>query len=900
MRLNWIKLENWRQHKEKRIDFDNKTTVIYGPNESGKSTLLEGVSRGFFDKSSSNAEVIKRIKPLSASGSISSGVNIEFVLNDKTFRVEKYFNLRKGSKLFEIVQSKDRLLAEDDSADEMLIDLLEADLPSSRGSKPSQWGAFHWLFAPQENNKLPSEKDGDPTLSLHLESEESGGLLVTPRFQYIQDIVLGEYYQYFTKTGKFSGSSSIIKIDNELQESKERYDDALFKIESVESNKQKLEDLQNQLPGLREKHKKTKEELEKARSESIDFSSIEAKLKTSEISVKEAVRDVESASKALEDIKNASKNIEDIFNKLKKTQKELPTLEALTIEIEKQLKNKKKKVQDIAMKIRDTEELTKDARILYTKEEVLKKIEELDKKADKVKKLDEKIYNLRKQEIPMAPTEEDINDAIESKMRIEFLKENLISKGLAVNIKPGNKGSLDVIIDGDKLTKDKKNATGTESITVKAKELGEVTVKGKLDKAHDAKVDIQSIKQKIQDIFSKFEVNSLDKLKEINRNQIEIKNQLKELNAERRGIDDRSQDAINVELQNLNDKYDSYKKIKRSSIAIKQNPIKTDYGELIKKREKEENEVRKALDIAREERDQIEEDATKKKEQFTKVKTGIIYLTEELEKAKKAEREIIKRYGSEENQEKILTKSNEKLRKNKIEYEKIKQRYDELEKGPMNKIRRLEQQIKNQEGIIQQQQTSVDQLKGSIATSSLDGSYSKLSEIESHIEILSERYEKENIKSEAIKLLKETIDNQYHSALSAVVGPIQEDVKKYLGYVTGYYHEDVILNEYLFPIKLGEKGITDISLEFQDGSSGLKEILTLCIRLAVAKHLCKKDSQCLVLDDPFVHVSEDRSNRMIELINEVISSHNLQVIILTHRPMEFAGLSGKTVDILAS
>ncbi|MDQ1317752.1 MAG: hypothetical protein QG588_1405, partial [Candidatus Poribacteria bacterium] len=59
----------------------------------------------------------------------------------------------------------------------------------------------------------------------------------------------------------------------------------------------------------------------------------------------------------------------------------------------------------------------------------------------------------------------------------------------------------------------------------------------------------------------------------------------------------------------------------------------------------------------------------------------------------------------------------------------------------------------------------------------------------------------------------------------------------------------------------------------------------------------ERDCQCLILDDPFVHVSKERSNRMIELINEAIKDCGLQVIILTHRPMEFAGLEGTTVDI---
>ncbi|MQY58584.1 MAG: hypothetical protein GH144_03080 [Clostridia bacterium] len=166
-----------------------------------------------------------------------------------------------------------------------------------------------------------------------------------------------------------------------------------------------------------------------------------------------------------------------------------------------------------------------------------------------------------------------------------------------------------------------------------------------------------------------------------------------------------------------------------------------------------------------------------------------------------------------------------------------------------------------------------------------------------HYSQKNERLDKEQILAKSYGFLKEVLEQQYRSALSVVVSPIQEEVKRSLGYITGFLHDDVELNEYLFPTRLGERGFEDISLEFSDGSSGLKEGLALCVRLAVAKHLSGRDSQCLVLDDPFVHVSSDRSNKMIELINEAIKEHGLQVIIFTHRPMEFAGFAGKMVDI---
>ncbi len=68
MKLHWVELENWRKHTKTRIDFNENATVIYGPNETGKSTILEALSKGLFDKSSSRAEAIKCVKPLSAPG----------------------------------------------------------------------------------------------------------------------------------------------------------------------------------------------------------------------------------------------------------------------------------------------------------------------------------------------------------------------------------------------------------------------------------------------------------------------------------------------------------------------------------------------------------------------------------------------------------------------------------------------------------------------------------------------------------------------------------------------------------------------------------------------------------------------------------------------------------------
>jgi len=897
MKLHWVKLENWRQHAETRIDFDEDTTVIYGPNETGKSTVLEALSRGLFDKSNTHAEAIKRIKPLTASGAVASTVCIEFTLNKTRYRVEKNFNLRNGTSLHKIVGEEPILLNHDVEADGQLTQLLEADLPSTRGSKPSQWGAFHWLWAPQENRELPTDKEGDPTATLHLEAKDGGGILVTPKFRAVQHSVQIYHTQYFTKTGKTSKDSPISNTEEEIQTLQQGSVELRDKIKEVDSEKRQLEELQRQLPILETKVIETKEELKKARSEAIDFSSIESELRVSEAGVREAGRDVEDAKKALTELEKSTVEIEKHQRKEKETREYLSRLEALCEQLEGRQQGIKEKVEEKAMKIRECEELTKDARILWTKSDAEAKIGVLEKKIKRIKLLDDKIKSLREKEVPITPTNKEVENLIQSQTRIEALKESLTARGLAINVTPGEKGSLEVEVDGEGLKDGKLTATGTERVSIGAPGLGKVTVKAKLEQAHDAKVDILHLEGSIQGTLSKYAVNSIAELKELSQTQNDISNSIKELVAERRGVDERSINEINLELDKFKEKYEEYKKIKRIPNAIKLNPIDVDLGKLVNRREKEEVKARAVLDKARTERDEVDKELIEKNEELTEIRADQKHLSKDLDDARTQEREIIRQYGSVEFQEKRLGSAEANLEKRNEDCGKIRQRHEELEKGPIYRIKRLEQQIENQEHVIQQQRTSVDQLKGGIGAASLGGAYSDLAENESRIETLNERLEKERIRAESYKLLKEALEQQYRSALSAVVGPIQEEVKRLLSYVTGFLHEDVELNEYLFPTRLGERGFEDISLEFNDGSSGLKEVLALCVRLAVAKHLSGRDSQCLVLDDPFVHVSSDRSNKVIELINEAIKEYGLQVIVFTHRQMEFAGLTGRMVDI---
>ena len=87
------------------------------------------------------------------------------------------------------------------------------------------------------------------------------------------------------------------------------------------------------------------------------------------------------------------------------------------------------------------------------------------------------IEDLSKEEAPLVPTDDEIEELSQSQARIKALNESLAARGLTITITPGKKGSLQVEVDGEKLEDGRLKATGAESVSVTAADLGKVAVK---------------------------------------------------------------------------------------------------------------------------------------------------------------------------------------------------------------------------------------------------------------------------------------------------------------------------------------------------------------------------------------------------------------------------------------
>jgi len=894
MRLKKVELINWKQHEKKEIEFDDKTTVIYGPNGVGKSNLFEAIHRGLFDRHGSNDQKIKRIEPFSSVGGVSSTVKITFSLRGVTYIVEKTFNYNQGTKLYEIREGKPRLISKNDKADFKVIEMLEAEMQTRGASGPSKWGAFYWLWALQDERDLPSE--GDPTSVLHLDKSD-GQVLVTPKFQYVQAYLRKVYTDNFKQDGDPRKHSPMDELQEDLKDlfiEKQRLE---MRIGQIEEQKQNLEIKLQELPKFMEALESNKEKQKEAYASSQEFIRIEEELKTCKSKISELKLRVKNTTDAIERLRVASKKVRDLQERNTEIRNLLSGVELECSTFELQLGELTKKIDEKTDEVGNIDLLEGDARSLYSIKDNQNKIDEIEGKFARINAIEIEVANLQALEKPLVVSETELKELEEDETKLKINRMRLSESSLMITRTPGSDDVLGVVVDDQELDKDILEANTVKSVIVRYTGLGEVSIRADLEEAHNIQAEIKLLKSKLSSHTKRNFVSSVAELRNVFEENNRIANTVQALNAERRGIDARTTEELQGELNRLNSNLERYSQYERTSYVVENNPVDVDLGELVRRRESEKRTVEEEWKSLRDERDALNQVFSEKKDNRANLRAKLESVDEQISHAIEEQQELVRKFGSEEIQTAQLEKEQGELDAESLKLSGIEAEYKEFAEGPIAIIRRLETTIKQQEIILQNHRASIEQIRGAINKESREGFYSELSSVESKTESISETLERESIKADALSLLRSVLDEQYLEALHSVTEPIKQDVAYYLGYVTGNRHETVELNDDLFPVRLGERGYRELVMEFAEASSGLREILTLCVRLAVAKHLCSEEPQCLVLDDPFVHVSTDRSEPMIELINSVGEETGLQVVVLTHRQMEFAGFAGKLVDI---
>jgi DNA repair exonuclease SbcCD ATPase subunit len=892
MKLESIELINWKQHNHKKIVFDNQATVIHGPNESGKSTVFEALHRGFFDRHNSSSKGIKKITPLKARGKISSTVCIVFTISGERYRLEKTFNYKGETKLYRFTNGNPDMIAQDNPADQIVLDKLEAEMQRKSVSDPSKWGAFYWLWSLQDKRELPS--DGDISV-LKLDQVE-GNVLMTPKLESVRSQFTKIYTQYYSeKTGRPRKYSPLLVAEESLEDLSYSERALTMRISEVDKFKDEMNSKIEELPKLISECDLLKERQRDAREESAEYDLLKSDIETSEAKIEVIQGILDNAIAALARLQDAAEKIKIHRDQDKQLSEHFVRAEVNLELSEKALIEIENIIDDNSDSLAKIDELLADARAQYTIKTNQEQQHKLGKKIQDISDLGKKIEKIELEIRDIFVNRSDLIQLEKDTVKLELLKQRLQESGMIVEREDGSDGKLSVLTDKNEMNDD--SGSAIEEVIVFHQKYGKVRIRADLEKAQQIQQEVETLSNVIDDKLDKNNVSSIKELRSIFDNNQEFNNEISKIYANINGIDSRPANVIKKELAELIEKAKGYERIERRDYAIQNNPINDELSSLISERERNRLEIDDILRGSRETRDEIRKRNESNKEKRVQINTDREIIRTQLHDAEEAQQKLIQQFGSESIQTVKKEKEQEKLDLESKNLESLEQNQNDYEAGPLATIKQLEEEIEILEKIINDTRDTSNQLKGKIDEYSLEGVYSNLSVIQSQIDDQNERVESEKESAGAIKVLKEILEEQYNSNLGAITVPIKLDTEKYLAYITDKKHEEVELSDNLFPLRMGERGVSELSLDYEDGSSGLREVMGICVRLAIAKNISSIEPQSLVLDDPFVHVSEDRSKRIIELINQIIVETGLQVIILTHRPLEFSGFKGTMIDI---
>ena len=251
MRLLNCQLQNVRLHGDLEIAFSPRLTLIGGPNESGKSTLVEALHRVLFLKASATGAPVEALQSRLHLGQ--PVVQLSFEARGDVWTLRKRFSGNSGQ--VSLVAQSSGQPFNGPVAEELLAELLGVD--ETVGSKqantvlPSRW-AHLWVRQGDAAGDLLARGKGSYDFDqLRLQLERSGGAAVqqSAHDQRVEQRIQQLLDANLTSRGAKAKSPLFLR-EQDLQAAQQRMALALSRLQAYDDASEELAEIGEQLEQL--------------------------------------------------------------------------------------------------------------------------------------------------------------------------------------------------------------------------------------------------------------------------------------------------------------------------------------------------------------------------------------------------------------------------------------------------------------------------------------------------------------------------------------------------------------------------------------------------------------------------------------------------------------------------
>ena len=894
-KINSVEIENFRSYSTKKVfNFEDGFNLISGENGAGKTSLRLAIVLGLFSRPGG-----KGLESIMRSGN-KPVVKIEFVAEGSTHIIEKTFNKTPSgaTAVLTNIETGNRIELTDEAvfrcrqlvtgSEESIINNIDGNfsrlvdqitlakkfaegevtkiLKNNMGSLlfPEQ-GRLVELF--ETNDVLRNIGLDNHTLSINNDleklikrtDEERRDRLQTKKFDFKYDVINdvstgmaanGELYRKFTATKELT-----TKVAN-YKETESTLQDRYKLLESLKSSQdnisegENLDEIANKLEDSAEAHR--------------------IKRETAEEKTSSASKKLEDLEKLHDDRESIKSQINQLDTKIEVNKSKLDTENETLNKCEEDNEASKKKMTELKNLISDL-----DSWIDYKgedsyRQDLQKRISKCDAELNNINENNKHIVKLEQkmEKINPASTEqwEQINDLVH---KIDLAKGRLSPWNLHKSNPPSG---YEVKVDGEEFNQ---KSGKIESSLVMTDSKNKVILSISNPEESES---IDELESQLKEIFTLLDAKGRPELGVRRDKYVSL---TKDLDAVK-NKEFRSKEEIDK------DKLDLESKLKERKKKPKSKEPEGELTELFSKRthfegEKSANEkIRDGLNLQlgglRKSRDTLEKEVQAHEKERTELNGKLD--------------EHRKQYGSDSEIVEKLVINRKALEEAKAVSEPLTTSKESEEDGARKKASNIRKGSEERNKI----DIDIAECKALIDNEIKQSNYSKYAETEENLELAIGKLEDEVIKTKAIVLLQQSLENLKKDQMESIYPMLQTIINQVAVNLYGNGAK-IILNKDGFPQSLVRTGRSEINFEWE--SYGTREQLNLLYRLALIRIISDEKNTCLcfALDDPLVNSDKLRREKILNHLNGLISKGEHQVLVFTCHAEDYTtGKAAGTVD----
>jgi DNA repair exonuclease SbcCD ATPase subunit len=879
-----VTVSGWKAIDENpvEISFEGESWLIYGGNETGKSSTFSAIRAALFERPDARGTFANDwVNNQTPNG---ARIELELLVDGRAYTIVKTrgTNGNGNTKLYEGCGGGRTQISTGTDAVNEILELIGARPRGGAGGRdleqPQNWGILAWLLAPQGMDSVtPAREQGTQTIGLER--------AVSDQMVQVEETLKASLNTQLTPTGRVAGHSTYKAAIDAMGDATETLSEIETRRGKYTHLLQEITQVEQLIEGENGKLVEAEEAINNLVDEEVDLTDINAEIATIQGQIDTKEQEIVAAEQNVTALKEIENEANTHQNKLKGFKEQIKKVHSRKKALDSEIKSNHEQIKSHAERLKENSEenLTKQGLLRVAAAETTRI--ELKKTLVKLDELENERSELLKQGPILADDElRNMHDLVSRYDKADAMLE-AITKGMGVSVQIDGDLKANWNIDGLETEVDSEIAFAQEmaiqsdhfTLNLK-KETNED--KNWVEERNDCATEFE--KYSVADsagLRKKWEAERLRaKLAESLNAKIdpissreEIEGRLKKLPEQSDGSEKLDEEVLEGEIKALGSEKKDLETIIQE-LNDNTEPLETESTTLG-------NELG-ALRASETATDALATSAYARRDTEIEAKGVMATRVQRLNHLKG---EQVDMKGG--RQQLIVRKETEEL----------------AARGGLKQARRVKSHIERE---LISKQADLNTLNSN--AEELGGENLQQALVKANIAVKATCQNKKRIEGvvEAEKRLLNRFTDALDVATELEIGPIKDQVQIWLAAVTQGKWTQLEMDSKLNVTRID--GPASLPIEGEKvGSGGLKQVIHGLIRLAVA---CKIHDDkaadnpefppvALVMDESQGHVDDDRVRRLVGRFNAEIGRGRVQVIALSHRRNEFQALNARNYNV---